>query len=249
MCGEHRGSRAQWLPEPLPECASPLWSPPWERSVQPSETRTSNALPLIEGRNRSPSVFYCALITRTPEDGCPAVHPNAGPLSQMTSQVLGRDHGLPSCLSICVTYEAQSPSPVLHSSVLTPWLCALLTTLGSVHCFPLWHGATWAVHSLWVPWLASEVAVRTRYSPKCLECHRRSGKVNGKCSFSLEKQTPSTKAQRPQVPGWCRHNSIHRGLVCSPGCFRKAHEAGVMGAHYESPKGLEKYSPDAANLG
>lgn len=164
MCGEHRGSRAQWLPEPLPECASPLWIPPWERSVQPLGTRMSNALPLIEGRNRSPSVFRCALITRTPEDECPAVHPNAGPFSQMTSQVLGRGHGLPSCLSICVTCEAQSPSPVLCSSVLTPWLCPLLTTLGSVHCFPLWHGATWAVHSLWVPWLASGVAVRTALS-------------------------------------------------------------------------------------
>lgn len=80
----------------------------------------------------------CALIAHTPEDGCPAVQPNAGTLSQMTSQVLGRGRGLTSCLRICMTCVAQSPSPVLclclHglcSSVLTSWLCPLLTTLGS----------------------------------------------------------------------------------------------------------------------
>ena len=137
----HRGSRAQWFPEALPEVHTvPPPFPCRERSVQPLGTRTSNALPLIEGRSRSPNVplSACALTACTPEDRCPAVHPNAGPLSQMTSQVLGRGRGLTSCLSICLTCVAQSPSPVLYlclrglcSSVLTSWLCPLLTTMGS----------------------------------------------------------------------------------------------------------------------
>ena len=139
---------------------------------------------------------------------------------------------------LCGTVPLSCLVSVLAWSVLIcPHLLALSTVDHHGILISLWHGAIWAVHSLWVPWLAWGVAIGTRHSPKCLECHQRSGKGSGKCgSFSLEKQAPSTKAQRPQVPDWYRHSSIHRELVCSQGCFRKLHEVGMMCAHYEHPQ-------------
>lgn len=79
----------------------------------------------------------CALTAHTPEDRCPAVHPNAGPLSQTTPQVLGRGRGLTGCLSARMTCAAQSP-PLLSCACGCVACAHLSPPPGSVHCWPPW---------------------------------------------------------------------------------------------------------------
>ena len=243
----HRGSRAQWFPEALPgvhTVPAPCGLLFGKGQFSHWEQGQAMPCPWLKGVAEAPtSSPECLCPDRTHSWGrvpsCPAQCWNTKPDDFPGARKRPWPYQLSQHMhDLCGTVPFSCPVPVLAWSVLIcPHLLALSTVDHPGILISLWHGAIWAVHSLWIPRLASGVAIGTRYSPKCLECHWRSGKGSGKCgSFSLEKQTPSTKAQRPQVPDWCRHSSIHRGLICSQECFRKLHEVEMMCAHYERPQ-------------